>query len=242
MPANEPPNRPGRALRAVVLLLLCVGIVALLSAAYLRWTQSPPAPVLDPAAPEQPAADPRALVLDFTVATIPEAAADQPAPARLLQSIGSAPGAQADAPTVQSWLSEISTLARSRLATIQSRPRLTVASGQEAALEVGGSGPSSASSLRIAVTPRLAHGDSVLLDLRIDSKSAEGLLEMWAKEAGLALGATASLEREIVVLPGGGAGLAAAIRSPTGREGWLVVIVVPQVMPPQEPTGPTEQP
>jgi hypothetical protein len=213
-----------------VLLLLSIAILAAISAAYLRWGTSRRASVAQPPAASAPPQSTATVMLDVTVATIPEPMAAQPAVARLLQSIGSAPGAQADAATVQSWLDQLQTLIDANAATIVSRPRLAVASGQAARLEVQARAGASASDLEIAVTPEAAHGGSVLLDLRIDSKTAEGLLEVWAKEAGLALGPSANLKRDIVVLPGGGAGLAAALRTPLNREGWLLVLVRPSVL------------
>jgi len=141
-------------------------------------------------------------------------------------------GSQAGAETLQSWRDQLEALIVAKLAAIETRPTLTVLSGQAATIRVASQGASSERTLEVAVTPEVAHSDSVRLDLRINSTTAEGALQLWAEEAGLALGPSASLERDVVVLPGGGVGLAAAVRTPLGRDGWLVVIVVPSVLPP----------
>ncbi|HZW10736.1 MAG TPA: hypothetical protein VFF69_12600 [Phycisphaerales bacterium] len=244
MRTHESPNRPGRPLRAVVLLLLSIGILAAISAPYLRRGSSGTAGAAQPPAVPAPPRDLPTVMLDFTVATIPELVASQPSVARLLQSIGSASGAQADGAGAQAWLDQLQALVDAKFATIASRPRMAVASGQAARIEVRARAAASASDLEIAVTPEAADGGSVVLGLRIGSKAAEGMLELWAKEAGLSIGPSADLKRDVVVLPGGGVGLAAALRTPLGRDGWLIVIVKPTVIPsaPSITAPPQERP
>ncbi|MFG0314440.1 MAG: hypothetical protein ACF8LL_09680, partial [Phycisphaerales bacterium] len=72
---------------------------------------------------------------------------------------------------------------------------------------------------------------AIQLRLGVESREASGTLELWAREAGLELGPRAQVEQETLVLPGGGAALAARVRSALGREGWIIVLVQPMPMP-----------
>lgn len=229
------PNRPGHSLRAVVILIL----VVLLGG--LAWWRFRPRPAASPSestesAPEAPR---EAVSIEFTVATIDRTAALQSAAARFLGAVGGAPGAQGGPDVWQAWVDQLDALVAGGLATIESRPSLTIWSGDSATIQVTSQGVQTASDLKLGATATLGQDGAVSLDLRVSCEQAQGTLELWARDAGLSLGPGASVDRQTVVLPGGGVGLVASIGTPLGQEGWLVVLVKPKAVPPA-PTPPSE--
>ena len=165
------------------------------------------------------------VMLRFTIASLSSAAAQNPEAAAYLDTVGRAPGSQAGGETFAKWREQLDGLVGPGLATIESSPVMTVYSGQQASLRIGSQGPNSVSELGLTVVPDAGAGGPITLDLAVESERADGKVELLARDLGLSLGPSGKIERETVVLPGGGAGLVLAVRSPLGADGYVVVLV-----------------
>ncbi|MBK7404497.1 MAG: hypothetical protein IPJ41_07635 [Phycisphaerales bacterium] len=238
MTSSSTTSRPGPLPRAVVALALLGAVVAWWFLVRRPTTPGEAAPsgphpgltAADPDAPVQPPSPVRTVALQFLVATVPSGAGRRPDVARLLQSIDAAPGAQAGAEPFNAWLGQIQSLAGAGVITIESRPTLVVRSGQTATIGVSSQTAAGSESLSITATPELGESDAVALDIRCRAGRAENAVERWTQDSSFPLGPHTDLARQTVVLPGGGAALLGAVRTPLGREGTLIVMVTPEAL------------
>lgn len=233
MRRRSDPNRSESSLRAVVSFVIIVMVAA-------AWIIFRPGPAQVTTAPTEPTQQrlPVAVAMSFLVVSIPAPAAERPDVTALLESIGRAPGGQAGATLFGQWRSQLATLTGAGVATTEAAPAVLVNSGEASTIKVGSQGATSTREISIRVVPVAGDAGPITLSLAVRSEQADSELELWAGELGVPLGASGSVERETVVLPGGGAGVVVSIRSPLRQEGWMVVLVGPKA----DPTPPAGSP
>lgn len=235
-PRTKPISRPGNASRAVViggvLLLLLAG--AVFSAR--RWTGIPQPPATDPTAEAAgPEAAKAIISLRCTVARIARDDEGESTVRTLLSEIGEAPSVAPELADARD--SDLASLAAAGLATIESQMTLTVFDGQAGSISVTGGAPNTDDQLELTLKPRLLPSGEIGIELTLRSAQRSGTLEMWAADLGVELGERSSLETGATVSPGGSAGAAVAVRGPVSRQGTLVVLVRPTLLP-VTPTAP----